>query len=136
MASKAQPLYKRCKKGVHKSGAKKGRLMQGYIWPGGGKCPVKGVVGGKKAKASPKKRSRKPSRHSVAYRSQAAAAGRYGAGAEAFIRRMKMTKSSGARPPASYSQQASALQRIYGRSGSMSGARRSRPVRGRRRRRR
>ena len=84
MASKAQPLYKRCKKGVHKSGAKKGRLMQGYIWPGGGKCPVKGVVGGKKAKrhaaghptstASKKKRSRKPSRHSVAYRSQAAAA--------------------------------------------------------------
>lgn len=131
MASKAQPLYKRCKKGVHKSGAKKGRLMSGYIWPGGGKCPVKGVVGGgKKATAPKKRRSRKPSKHSMAYRSQAAAAGRYGAGAEAFIRRMKMTK-SGTRPPASYSQQASALQRIYGRSGSMSGARR----RGRRRRR-
>lgn len=132
MASKAQPLYKRCKNGVHKSGAKKGRLMTGYIWPGGGKCPVKGVVGGgKKAKAAPKKRSSRKSRAAAAHRSYAAAAGRYGAGAEAFIKRMKMTKSTGARPPASYSQQASALHRIYGRSGSMSGARR----RGRRRRR-
>lgn len=129
MASKAQPLYKRCKHGVHKSGPKKGKLMLHYIWPGGGKCPVKGVVGGGKkgaTKAAPKKRRSRASRAAAAHRSYAAAAGRYGAGAEAFIKRMKMTKSTGVRPPASYSQQASALHRIYGRSSSMSGAKKRR----------
>lgn len=125
MAAKAQPLYKRCKKGVGKSGAKKGKLLKGYIWPGGGRCPIKGKVG--KAKAAPKKRRGRARRRSVASyaKSQASAAGRYGAGAEAFIRQQRMTKST-SRPPASYTQQSAALNRIFGKNQSMAGARRRR----------
>lgn len=129
--AKAQPIYKRCKKGVGKSGAKKGRLLQGYIWPGGGKCPVKA---GKKAAKKPRKaRARKSKPRSVAsyHKSQAAAAGRYGAGAESFIRRQRAGAASRGTvviPKGSsyYSAQSAALNRIYGKNQSMAGARRRR----------